>query len=141
MSYLQLLICLKVKYTSRGVMFFGFKSQEEVYKLTMQADACVVPSIWEEPCGTVCLEALALGKFVFALSRGGTPEQLRYCVFPNQLRLFEDMQSLTHALSAIDFPDKVYALSFKSEVTARIPEILNVYTQDKNKVMNKIQRI
>lgn len=122
---------LQAKYASRGVVFLGFKSQEDVYKLTMQADVCVVPSICEESCGTVSLEALALGKHVFALSRGGTPEQMRYSVFPNQLQLFEDMQSLTHALSVMNFPDIDYSINLKSDVRARIPEILDVYAQDK----------
>jgi glycosyltransferase involved in cell wall biosynthesis len=122
---------LKQKFSTRGIVFWGFKTLEDVYKLTLQATACVVPSVCEEAFGTTTLEALVMGKFVLALNRGGTPELTRYNSFANQLQLFEDMQSLTHTLSKMDFFAQVYPISFKSDVTARLPEILSVY---KNKV-------
>jgi glycogen synthase len=121
---------LKQKYEIRGIKFLGFLSQEDVYKETIKADVCVVPSIWEEPCGTVSLEALALGKIVYALRRGGTPEQMKYCVFPNQLHLFEDIQSLSNALYEMSFPEKVCKVNLKSDVRSRLPEILNIYMQN-----------
>jgi len=123
------LVTLKAAHEERGVIFLGWLPQEDVYKETIKADACVVPSIWEEPCGTTSLEALALGKMVFALARGGSPEQMRYCSYPNQLRLFSDMTSLAKAVSLTEFAVAPNEVSLKTDVTERLPEILNVYSK------------
>ncbi len=128
------LLSLQDVYAKYGVQFLGFKTQEEVYELNLQASVCVVSSLWEEAFGTTTLEALVLGKPVLALNRGATSEQIQYCAYPNQLQLFDDMQSLAHSLSKMDFSDKLYPISFKSDVSVRLPEILNVY---KNKVQIK----
>jgi glycogen synthase len=118
---------LKEMHEKRGIKFLGWMSQEDVYRETMVADVCVVPSIWEEPCGTTSLEALTLGKTVFALSLGGTQEQLRYCNYPNQLQLFNDMPSLVNALSLFNHSNVVTNIIFKANITERLPEIINVY--------------
>jgi glycosyltransferase involved in cell wall biosynthesis len=120
---------LKEMHEKRGVTFLGWLSQNDIYKETMQADACVVPSIWEEPCGTVSLEALALGKVVFCLARGGTPEQMRYCNYPNQLRLFVDMSSMVRAIELMDYVNTYQNVSLNADVSGRLPEILNVYSK------------
>lgn len=122
------LAILKEKHEKRGVTFLGWLSQEAIYKQTIQADACVVPSIWEEPCGTVSLEALSLGKIVFSLARGGTPEQARYSLYPNQLRLFDDIATMAEALAQLDYVNSQQAVGFAADVTARIPEIIKVYS-------------
>lgn len=122
------LAALKAKHEQRGVIFLGWLSQADIYKQTMLADACVVPSIWEEPCGTVSLEALALGKIVFSLARGGTPEQVRYSQYPNQLRLFDDIVTMAKALAQLDYVNSQQAVGFAADVTARLPEIIKVYS-------------
>lgn len=122
---------LQEKYVTRGVKFLGFRTQEEVYKLTNQANACVMTSICEEAFGNTTLEAIVLGKPVLALNHGATPELMRYSIFPNQLQLFEDMYTLARALSVMDFPDITYSLNLQSDVRTRIPEILDVYAHDK----------
>jgi glycosyltransferase involved in cell wall biosynthesis len=122
------LIALKEKHEKRGVVFLGWLSQQDVYKQTMLADACVVPSIWEEPFGATSLEAIVLGKVVFALNRGGTPELTRYSQYPNQLRLFDDIASMLLALTLIDYVALPYDVSLQADVTARLPEILQVYS-------------
>jgi len=119
---------LKEMHEKRGVTFLGWLSQSDIYKETMQADACVVPSIWEEPFGTTTLEALVLGKTVFALARGGTPELTCYCTYPNQLRLFDDISSMIAAVTLMDYANTFRSVNLKADVTTRLPEILNVYS-------------
>ncbi len=122
------LAALKAKHEQRGVVFLGWLSQEAIYKQTMLADVCVVPSIWEEPFGATSLEALVLGKAVFALNRGGTPELSRYSVYTNQFRLFEDIEDMVKALAQLDYVNMPQTVSLAADVTVRLPEILKVYS-------------
>jgi glycosyltransferase involved in cell wall biosynthesis len=59
-----------------------------------------VPSLCEEACSTTVLEALALGKPVLALARGGTPELASYQHYPGQLQLARSMAELAEGLHA-----------------------------------------
>lgn len=119
---------LKEKHEKRGVVFLGWQSQTAVYLETILADVCVVPSIWEEPCGTVSLEALALGKVVFSLARGGTPEQALYTSYQNQLRLFESISDMVKAFVNFDASNLNVRISFTADVNARLPSVLKIYT-------------
>jgi len=56
------------------VRLLGWTDHAQVLRLTRSADIVIVPSLWDEPCATTVLEALALGRTVLALRRGGTPE-------------------------------------------------------------------
>jgi len=123
------LAALREKHEKRGVKFLGWLSQEDVYKETIRADACVVPSIWEEPFGATSLEALVLGKVVMSLDRGGTPELMCYSSYPNQLLLFEDIAAMAKALASLDYANTHQSVSLNADVTARLPEILNVYSK------------
>lgn len=91
-----------------GVYFHGLLNARDTLRLTARADAVVVPSICEEACPSTVLEALMLGKTVFALQRGGTPELSVYQSGPNQLRLHDTMAALVDALLAFqprpDYP-------------------------------------
>ncbi len=80
--------------------FHGWQSGEQTLRLAARAHAIVVPSVCEEACASTVLEALMLGKTVFALRLGGTPELARYASAPDQLRLFDDMESLASALQS-----------------------------------------
>ena len=86
----------------------------------------VVPSVWEEPCGTVILEALRLGKPCFALRRGGTPELARYGA-PGQLRLFDTLDALVDGLLAHREPAAAAAGGDLADVQARLPALLALY--------------
>lgn len=79
------------------VLLHGHTSHEETLKQASGADVCVVPSLWEEAFGLVTLEALRLGKICYALSRGGTPELVRYGA-EGQLRLFDTLPQLVEGL-------------------------------------------
>jgi glycogen synthase len=82
--------------------FHGWQSGEQTLRLAARANAIVVPSVCEEACASTVLEALMLGKTVFALRLGGTPELARYASAPDQLRLFDDMDSLASALRSFE---------------------------------------
>ena len=121
------LLSLRERHEKRGVAFLGWLSYPDVVTEILNADAVVVPSILEEACGTTILEALALGRVVFALRRGGTPELLRYGAAPEQLRLFDTLEELAQALAALTLPLPRWPLTASADVHARLPEILAVY--------------
>ena len=89
---------LRAAFESEQVQFAGWRSIEETLEITASADAVVVPSLWEEPFGATTLEGLLLGKPVFALARGATPEIAIYASAPDQLRLHPDMPALVRDL-------------------------------------------
>lgn len=80
------------------VNFHGWQDAAATLQLAARAHAVVVPSVWEEPCASTVLEGLLLGKTVFALNRGGTPELAVYASGPDQLRLYDSMAELAEAL-------------------------------------------
>lgn len=91
-----------------SVYFHGLLNARDTYRLAARAAAIVVPSICEEACPSTVLEALLLGKTVFALQLGGTPELAAYRSGPDQLRLYDTMAELVDALLAFrprpDYP-------------------------------------
>lgn len=89
---------LRASYGSPQVHFFGWQDRASTLGLMAGADILVLPSVCEEPCATTVLEGLALGKTIFALALGGTPELRAYETFPGQLRLFDSMEGLVSAL-------------------------------------------
>ena len=92
---------LRNRFTGAGVVFLGWQPLETVIEEAVRADVCVTPTTCEEACPTTVLEGLAVGRTVFALELGGTPELVRYERFPGQLRLFKDVQSMANALVAL----------------------------------------
>lgn len=108
------------------VSFHGHQPLPQVLQATASAQAVVVPSVWEEPCGTVILEALRLGRPCFALNRGGTPELRRYGA-PGQLRLFDALPDLvTSLLGELDRLQPQWG-GESADVLARLPELLALY--------------
>jgi len=85
---------LKNAFASPHVHFLGWCNRERTLKLMAGSDAVIVPSIWEEPCGTTILEGLFLSRPTYALARGGTPELEKYERYKDQLRLHSNMEEL-----------------------------------------------
>lgn len=106
------------------VYFHGLLNSQDTLRLAARADAVVVPSICEEACPSTVLEALLLGKTVFALRLGGTPELALYQSGPDQLRLHETMPELVDALRAFrprpDYPLAPQAPTGVAEATGRL---------------------
>lgn len=110
------------------VTFLGWQTGEQTLQLTNAATAVVVPSICEESCATTVLEALALGKIVFALRRGGTPELAIYANNESQLQLFDDMLSLVKGLLNFSFhPIKTAPSQYQSNAMQAARVLLNFY--------------
>ncbi len=99
------------------VRFHGWQDWQSTLKLAARAHAIVVPSLCEEACPSTVLEGLLLGKTVFALQLGGTPELAAYESGPSQLRLFGMMSELVDALLAFR-PRPDYPLSPRSPTGA-----------------------
>lgn len=56
------------------IIFTGFKPYQEIPSLLSLADIAVLPSVWEEPLGLTCIEAMATGLPVITTNQGGIPE-------------------------------------------------------------------
>jgi len=56
------------------IIFTGFKPYNEIPSLLTLADIAVLPSIWEEPLGLTCIEAMAMGLPTVTTNQGGIPE-------------------------------------------------------------------
>jgi glycosyltransferase involved in cell wall biosynthesis len=65
----------KLKRMAEGypVHFLGRVTPAEFYS---QVDVVIVPSLWNEPLGTVIMEAMIYGKVIIASNTGGTPEMI-----------------------------------------------------------------
>jgi glycosyltransferase involved in cell wall biosynthesis len=110
------------------VTFLGWQNGEKTLRLTNAATVIVVPSICEESCATTVLEALALGKTVFALRRGGTPELAIYANNESQLQLFDDMLSLVNELLNFSvYPMKTAPSQYQSNAMQAARVLLNFY--------------
>jgi len=57
-----------------NIRYIGRLERNELRNLYCTSDLVVVPSLWEEPCGMVVLEAMAMGRPVVAYATGGIPE-------------------------------------------------------------------
>lgn len=90
---------LQARHAGLPVRWLGWADHAQVLRHTASADAVVVPSTLDEPCGGTVLEGLALGRVVYALRRGGPPELAAYAGPGHpRLRLFDSMDELARAL-------------------------------------------
>jgi len=123
---------LEAEYASEQIRFLGWQPNAEVVALTATSHVCVVPSVWEEPCGTTILEALALGRPCLALARGGNPELAVYESTPGQLRLATSMEELVTLLQGeLARPALARSLpaSAGMDVFQALPKIVDFYAQ------------
>lgn len=120
---------LRERFAGAPVRLLGWCSYPDVLSHTARADTVVVPSLCEESCATTVLEALALGRAVFALNRGGTPELIRYQRYAGQLHLFPSLPALVDGLLVpVDETQAVpVPLDYADDISARLPELLAVY--------------
>lgn len=93
------LAALRQRFQGDWVSFLGWQPYARAVVLASRCRVAVVPSVLEESCGTTVLEALALGRPVAALRRGGTPELEIYQRFPGQLQLCDDLGALCAAVT------------------------------------------
>jgi|GEM_PF-486140 len=119
---------LRSEFADSRIRFLGWCTPERTLLHMAEADAVVVPSLWEEPFGSTTLEGLLLGKPTFALDRGGTPELAVYASAPGQLRLHPDMRALVDDLASFD-PKTTYDLAPEGLGSAdrAVPQVLSIY--------------
>jgi glycogen(starch) synthase len=123
---------LRKRYSSDRVVLLGWQSYANTMELMHRADIVLVSSICEESCATTILEALALGKRVCALARGGTPELAKYQGYAGQLSLFEDMEALVRGLVNLQLTDFGYhdaVVGFGADVSVIRDEIIKIYLE------------
>jgi glycosyltransferase involved in cell wall biosynthesis len=121
---------LESRHAGPQVRFLGWRPYDEVIRMSACSHLLVIPSVWEEPCGTTVLEALALGKQCLALARGGTPELAAYQYYDGLLQLAETMPRLVERLVGqlarapvtVPLPE-----AFPMDVFQAIPRILDIY--------------
>jgi glycosyltransferase involved in cell wall biosynthesis len=65
---------IKPNINGKNIIYKGFASREEMYKIIRSAKAFLFPLNWEEPFGLVLIEALACGTPVIANGLGSVPE-------------------------------------------------------------------
>lgn len=87
-SYQKSLIML-AKPISHAIVFTGFIPHEKLKYLYSSVDLIVLPSVWQDPCPLVVLEAMASGTCLVASKVGGVPEVVvdnlnGFLVEPNQ---------------------------------------------------------
>lgn len=110
------------------ISFRGWCSPGEVLSLMALADAVVVPSVCEEAFGGTTVEALSLGRPVYALERGATPELKIYEVYESQLKLFPSMHQLVDQLCTLEVRGQGQVVRSKlCDVRNRLPELLAIY--------------
>lgn len=123
---------LEQRYAGPQVRFLGWQPYDDVIRMSARSHVLVIPSVWEEPCGTTVLEALALGKPCVALARGGTPELAAYQYYDGQMQLAETMPRLVERLvdilgrapRTVPLPD-----AFPMDVFRALPRLLDFYRE------------
>lgn len=113
------------------IIFHGHLPYEDTISASASADCVVVPSLWEESCSTVILEALKLGVRCYALDRGGSPELLKYGA-PGQLKLLNSLPEMVGSVIS-DSRNKIPVVDMGSGISAdvvnRIPDLISAYRE------------
>ena len=108
-SYEQELVDL-AKPVSKSIIFTGYLPHEKLKYLYSAVDMIVLPSVWQDPCPLVVLEAMASGTCLVSSAVGGIPEILesgKSGVLVNPA----DAQALARAvLETLGSPEKMLEL-------------------------------
>lgn len=64
----------KAKAIKKNIIFTGYIQYQEIPRYLNIADIAVIPSIWNEPFGLTCVEAMATGLPIITTKHGGIPE-------------------------------------------------------------------
>jgi spore coat protein SA len=121
-SYEQSLVELS-KPVSQHIIFTGYIPHDKLKYLYSAADVVVLPSVWQDPCPLVVLEAMASGTCLVSSSVGGVPEVVENGI-NGVLVKATDVNALTHA--AIEVLSNPY-IKAQMELNAR-QKIIAGYT-------------
>lgn len=75
-DYEQSLVEL-AKPVSHAIVFTGFMPHDKLRYVYSAADMVVLPSVWQDPCPLVVLEAMASGTCLLSTAVGGVPEIIK----------------------------------------------------------------
>ena len=98
-TYEQSLVEL-AKSVSQSIIFTGYIAHEKLKYLYSAVDLVILPSVWQDPCPLVVLEALASGTCLLATNVGGVPEVLEHKVV-GELVPAADANALSNAVKTI----------------------------------------
>lgn len=98
-TYEQSLIEL-AKPVSQAIIFTGYIAHEKLKYLYSAVDIVVLPSVWQDPCPLVVLEAMASGTCLVATNVGGVPEVLEHKVVGELVPAW-DATALSNAVSSV----------------------------------------
>ena len=120
---------LRKQFESDRVTFLGWCDYPSVLSYTAASNIVIVPSILEEAFGSTTLEGLLLGKPTFALDRGATPELKKYQRYPDQLHLFNDIDSLVESLVVFEpIMHEKFTWDNSGSVENMIHQLLDIYS-------------
>ena len=64
----------KIAEKNKNIIFTGYIDGKDLYKYYKLSNAIIIPSIWEEAAGLVCIEAMICKKQIITTGRGGIKE-------------------------------------------------------------------
>ena len=64
----------KIAEKNKNIIFTGYIDSKDLYKYYKLSNVIVIPSIWEEAAGLVCIEAMICQKPIITTGRGGIKE-------------------------------------------------------------------
>ncbi len=77
---------------SGKIIFTGLIPYPKMYQYYQIADLCILPSVWQEPCGMSMIECLASGTPLITTRTGGVPENV------TEATVLLDTENLTETL-------------------------------------------
>ena len=110
------------------IVFTGFIPYELLPNYLKVGDVAVVPSMWEEPFGLTCVEAMAAGLPLITTNTGGIPEicknavhvidkkEINNLLYLQILSLYKDSPTLNKLGKIETFDKNVYAHSFLNSI-------------------------
>lgn len=130
----QIHILGKGKENIRGekIINHGFLTEVRKDELFDQTDVLVVPSLWNEPFGMVCLEAMARGIPIVASDRGGLKEVVE-----------ENKVGFTVAPNPLNFAKKIAELVKNENLYKTFSKngLRNINRYEKKKIMEQYENI
>lgn len=110
------------------IVFTDFIPYEQLPNYLKVGDVAVVPSMWEEPFGLTCVEAMAAGLPLITTNTGGIPEicknavhvidkkEINNLLYLQILSLYKDSPTLNKLDKIETFDKNVYAHSFLNSI-------------------------
>lgn len=114
------------KKISGKIIFTGLIPYSKMYQYYQLADLCILPSVWQEPCGMSMIECLASGTPLITTRTGGVPENVTEAtVLLDTKNLMETLREQLHKY--LNEPEKLCKLKEKTAKCTYRPETIAQY--------------